>query len=140
MAKVDDRLRQQIRDNIQASIEQAEKERKQELFKRRLELAREGIALYEAKNLAEATKKLLQYIRILEDGKRIKPGELHPSQFDRKNDQGELLLISGVYWDLAKLYDRTKSKAREKDLKAYLNKFVLFSKGMQSSIFRPRTS
>jgi hypothetical protein len=44
-------------------------------------------------------------------------------------DVAELLLISGVYWDLAKLFDRTKSPQRQADFKHYLEKYILFSKG-----------
>jgi hypothetical protein len=48
----------------------------------------------------------------------------------RRADLPELLLISGIYWDLAKLYDRTANESRLKDFRLFLQKYVQFSKGM----------
>lgn len=115
---------------VQEQIEQAEREHKRKLFAHRIELARNGIRSYDKGRLAESASHLLAYINILEEWKEIPEGALAPSHFDRAKDMPELLLISGVYWDLAKMYDRTKSPDRYKDFRHYLEKYVLFSKGM----------
>lgn len=124
-------LSKRVRRSIQASIDQAEQERKRELFRRRLELARQGLAQYEAKKLPDAVKSFLTYLRILEDGKQVAEGALTPGLFDKQKDAHEILLITGVFWDLAKIYDRSKSEKSIKEMRHYLDKFVLFSKGTQ---------
>lgn len=121
---------EKLRKSIQASIDHAEAERKRELWLKRLELARSGVMAYHRKQIPEAVKAFQQYLRILEDGKGIGEGALNPSQFDRKTDLHELLLINGIYWDLAKLFDRTQSPERQREFRTYLQKFILFSKGM----------
>lgn len=123
-------LSRTIRDSIQASIDQAEADHRRELFKRRLELARQGLAFYRAKKIGEAARAFLTYIKILENWKKVSENGLTPSCFDLKTDAPELLLLSGVYWDLAKLFDRSEAPENLKDFHHYLNQFVVFSKGM----------
>ncbi|MBI2711686.1 MAG: hypothetical protein HYX41_02320 [Bdellovibrio sp.] len=118
------------RKRIETQIEFQEKERKRKLENTRLELARAGISAYQRRKLTEAVNHFLTYIKILEEIKDVSPGGLLPSHFDAKQDLPELLMISGVYWDLVKLYDRTKSKERQKEFHHYLEKYVAFSKGM----------
>lgn len=125
-----DNLSKRLRDRIEASMERAEMERKKELFRRRVELARSGIVSYEQGKIKEAVKSFLTYLGILEEWKKVGPGQLTPAHFDLEKDIHEILLISGVYWDLAKIYDRSKNDAKVKDMHLYLNKFVTFSKGL----------
>lgn len=123
-------LSKQIRENIQASLEIAEREQKKELFRRRLELARSGVSFMNGKNFPEAVKAFLSYLKILEEWKQVPEHGLNPTHFDLRVDKAEILLISGIYWDLTKLYDRTKSPEKYKLMKVYLTKYVVFSKGM----------
>jgi len=125
-----DEQAQSLRDSIQASVDRAEQERQRELFKKRLDLARKGLEFYQNKNMPEAVKAFLSYLRILESGKRVQPGQLTPSLFDIKKDIHELLLISGVYWDLAKIFDHTRGKENEAKLRHFLKQYYIFSKGM----------
>lgn len=118
------------RSRIQKQVEQAEEERKRQLLRRRIELANQGVRAYQAHRIQEAVKAFHTYISILEDWKKVPQGGLSPAHFDLEKDVPELLLISGVYWDLVKLYDRTKSKERAREFHDYLQKYVLFSKGM----------
>ena len=63
--------------------------------------------------------------------KKVKEGGLTPSHFDRKADIHELLLISGIYWDLSKVYDHAKKSPKQlKKLTLCLDKYVIFSKKM----------
>lgn len=130
MGKKGERHRERIRSKIQESIERAEDERKRELFRRRIELARNGVVKYKGRNFPEAVRAFHTYLRILEEFKGVGDGGLRPSLFDKKNDLPELLLISGVYWDLSKLYDRTRSPERQREFRQYLEKYVTFSKGL----------
>ena len=53
---------------------------------------------------------------------------MESSPLNPNSDAAEMLMLTGVFWDLAKIYDKYKSKDLSK-LKYFLDKFVLFSKG-----------
>ena len=129
LQRVSERSRK-MRDQIEASIEKARAQHRRELFRKRIDLARQGVRLYQNRKLPDAVRAFHTYIGILEDWKSVPPGGLHPGLFDVKNDLPELLLISGVFWDLAKLYDRTKSPEKQREFHEYLEKFVIFTRGM----------
>jgi len=129
LQRVSERSRK-MRDQIDAAIEKARKEHRRDLFRKRIDLARQGVRLYQSRKLPDAVRAFHTYISILEDWKSVPEGGLHPGLFDVKTDLPELLLISGVYWDLAKLYDRTKSSGKQVEFRLYLEKFVVFTKGM----------
>ncbi len=114
----------------QQMSERAQRERQEEMVKRRMILAREGTLLYQGGKYQEAMDRFARYFGIVEDWKGVTSGTLHPSHFDGKKDSAELLLITGIYWDISRLYDRSKRKESEVQLKKYLDCFVLFSKGM----------
>lgn len=118
------------RRRAQSQLEQADQEQRLLNLRRRITLAGQGVEAYQGKRLAEAVRAFRTYIGILEDWKRVEPGNLHPENFDTKKDLPEMVLISGVYWDLAKIYDRARNDAREKLFRHYLEKYVLFAKGM----------
>lgn len=118
------------RRNAEMQMEHQEKMHRLAMLRRRIELAQSGVRAFENHKLAEAVKNFHSYLRILEDWKGVPEGKLSPSLFDTKNDVAELLLISGVYWDLTKLYDRTRSNERQRDFMHYLEKYIAFSKGM----------
>ncbi len=117
------------RKKVKAQIEKAERERTISLFAKRMELARDGALQFKKGNLKASAQSYYQYLAILERTKEVKPGMLEPKSFDPKKEIAELLLLSGVYWDLAKLHDRVARKDLEK-LEQYLDLYVLFSKGM----------
>lgn len=119
-----------VRKKIQDSIEQAHEEHRRNLMRRRIELARSGVRAYQLHRISEAVSAFHTYIHILEEWKGVAEGGLHPGLFDQKKDLPELLLISGVYWDLVKLYDRTSSPAKQKDFAHYMNKYIIFSKNL----------
>jgi hypothetical protein len=119
-----------VRKKLERDIEQAEEDKKRKLRVQRLEHARAGISAYQKRRLSEAVKHFKNYIHVLEELNRLPPGGLLPTHFDLKKDLSELLMISGVYWDLVKLYDRTRSKERYQEFAGYLEKYVVFSKGM----------
>jgi hypothetical protein len=118
------------RRNAELQMEYNEKMHRLAMLRRRIELAQSGVRAFEAKRIPEAVKSFHSYLRILEDWKSVPEGGLTPSLFDLKADVAELLLISGVYWDLTKLYDRTKSIDKQREFKHYLEKYIMFSRGM----------
>jgi hypothetical protein len=131
MVKSKEEQTQELRSRIQTSIDKAKEEQKKELFKKRVELARVGIDRKTGARTPESIGAFENYLRILEEMKKVKEGGLTPSHFDRKLDIHELLLVSGIYWDLAKVYDHAKpSKQQIAKLSLCLEKFVIFSKKM----------
>ena len=119
--------RRHIKDAVQA----AEEENRRQLLRKRVELAANGVRQYQAKKIGEAVRSFQTYLRIVEDWKGVSEGGLTPAVFDREKEISELLLISGIYWDLTKLYDRTKTKTKE--FNHYLEKYVIFARGMPYS-------
>ncbi|MGE0615187.1 MAG: CFI-box-CTERM domain-containing protein [Bacteriovoracia bacterium] len=130
MSKEREAFSKNLRSKIKAQIDLAQEELKRDLFRRRIEVARQGIRSYEDGQITEAVKHFHMYLRILEEWKKVPEWGLTPGLFDMKADQAELLLISGVYWDMAKIYDRTRTESGQRDFRRYLEKYVLFSTGM----------
>lgn len=118
------------RKQVQEAMEREEAEHKRLLQQKRMELASQGLKAFHQGKSTEAAKKLQTYLRIVEDWKGVQEGELNPSLFSLPKEAAELLLISGVYWILVRLYDSTQSDARKKDFNHYLEKYIIFSKGM----------
>jgi hypothetical protein len=119
-----------VRKRVEKTIEVAEEERRRKLLIQRIDLARSGILAYNAGRVADAVKAFHSYLRILEEVKNVREGALTPSCFDMKKDVAELLMISGIYWDLVKLYDQTRSLEKNREFLHYLEKYIVFSKGM----------
>lgn len=99
-------------------------------LKTRVEVVRQGATAYRAHHASDAVLSFKTYLRLLEEDRNVTSGGLNPTQFDKTKDLPELLLISGVYWDLMKLYDQTRSKEKSKEFLQYVEKFLLFAKDM----------
>lgn len=117
------------RKKVKAQMEKAERERKAKLFSKRMEYARNGAAFFKQGNLKDALQHYFGYIEILEKAKEVGRDELQPKHFDSKKDVAELLLLTGVYWDLSKIHDLGGKKAFDR-FRFYLDRFVMFSRGM----------
>lgn len=115
---------------IARQIEEAKERHRTEMYERRIETARNAFTDLKQGKFNEAVKGFHTYIRILEEGKGVSPGGLEPSLFDQTKDASELLLISGVYWDLAKIYDRAKGGKKKAELDHFLQKWLIFSRKM----------
>jgi hypothetical protein len=118
------------RRRVKAQMEKYERERLLALFNKRMTLAREGAMKFKDGKYREALMAYYQYLDILERTKEVKPGGLEPRLFDDKKDIAELLLLTGVFWDLAKIQDKVKGAGNVEKLNFYMDRFVLFSKGM----------
>lgn len=108
----------------------AERERRNTMFRRRIEIARQGVRNYQLHRMGDAAKAFHLYLGVLEEWKGCGEGGLHPTHFDLKKDLPELLLITGVLWDMVKMYDQTESEKSAKEFRRFLDKYVVFSKGM----------
>ncbi len=121
------RFSSKVRKTIQEAFDKQQAQRQRESWRKRIAIARKGMAQYEDAKFGEALHTFREYLAILEHHHSVPAGGLRPSIFDAKKEAGELLLISGIYWDLAKIYDRIKGK--QLDLRLSLNKFYEFSAG-----------
>lgn len=122
------------RKHVERQMKLMENEQRRSLMQKRIEQVTNGVRAYQQRQIAEAVTSYHTYIRLLEEWKGVTDGGLTPSNFDAVKELGEVLLLSGVYWDLVKLYDRTDSEEKRKEFRHYLEKFVLFAKG---SSFQP---
>jgi hypothetical protein len=118
------------RKQIQEKIELQEQARRVELQRRRIEIAQKGVTHFNENHILEAVSAFRTYLAIVEDIKNAPKGGLNLSHFDRKTEMAEMVLITGVYWDLVKLYDRTNSREAFIDFQNYLGRYVAFAKGM----------
>lgn len=123
-----------MRAKIEREMAQQEAERKRENLRKRLDVARMGVDSLVKESFGEATKSFLTYLRLLEMSKKVEPKRLHPSLFDPKQELPELVLVTGIYWDLARTFDRMKSNKRQQEHVHYLEQFVAFAK---SASYKP---
>lgn len=119
-----------MREEIERQNRQREEEHEAELRKARLSVAKAGALALSTEAAPSAIKSFLTYIRLLEMAKKASPGGLHPSQFDIKKDLSELVVLTGIYWDLARTFDRLRGKTSHEELKRYLHQYVVFAKEM----------
>ena len=119
----------QIRQEIEKQREKREVEHEKAALVQRLDYAKAGIQALARESYAEAMKSFLVYLALAERAKNVAPGKLHPSQFDVKTEAVELVLITGIYWDLARTYDRMRGKENQRQMKAFLGQFVVFARG-----------
>lgn len=66
-----------------------------------------------------------EYLKIMADIHDVDPFTITPAIFDPKKNISEILLVSQIYWELAKIYDMTP-KLQGEFTKA-LNQFVIFT-------------
>jgi hypothetical protein len=114
----------------QDSMERADLERRQKLFELRLQTVQKGITAFQRKDIPDAIRNYRLYLKILEGLKGLSDGALLPSHFTSPEEKKELLIISGVYWDLVKIYDKSKTDSRKNEFRHYVEKYILFSHQM----------
>jgi hypothetical protein len=76
-------------------------------------------------DLINSIKYYNAYLKILADIHDVTPLELKPEQFNPKSELSEMLMISQVYWELTKIYDKTPKL--QDDFSKVLNQFVIFT-------------
>ncbi len=108
------------------------KERKKkvtELYQNRLEALKKGREYFKKNEIKKAVDNYFQYLNSLSLWKETTEEDLSPKHFDKQQDIAELLLISHVYWDLAKAYDRAPKLSSE--VHRCLNQFCQFTIGFK---------
>jgi len=118
-----------LRHRIEKQLKRQAEEQRREMLRKRIEIAKDGVRLAAQGNLIDSMKKYQQYLLILEMWKKCGRDGLTPDMFDKQRDVYEMVLISGIYWDLAKLYDRAKSVDQRNEMNSALKKNAIFSKG-----------
>ena len=97
------------------------------LYKNRFKQLRLGQECYKKGNLSKSVEYYCNYLSILAQFFDTEENKLKPELFDKKKDIGELLLISNIYWNLAKIYDKNPKFQHNSII--YLNQFFKFSMG-----------
>lgn len=119
------RFSHKVRKTIQEAFERRQEQLQMQAWQKRMATARRATDLYEAGKYSESLRALLEYVAILERRYGVAPGGLSPGLFDPVKEGHEVLLLAGIYWDMAKIYDRIKNRRGE--MRHALNKFVEFS-------------
>lgn len=110
--------------------EEIEKSRHiQQKYADRLTVLRLAREYNQKKDVANAVKAYIKYIDALLKYFDVTEENLRPSLFEKDQNIHEIMLISQVYWDLAKAYDR--SDKLQGECTRCLNKFVQFSTGFK---------
>lgn len=112
---------------------QREEERKRksvlEHYKNRLYVLKTAMDQSRKENYKEAIENYKNYLFILAGYCRVEERQLGPKLFRGDKDLTELLLISHVYWDMAKIFD--KNPKLSKECERCLAQFVKFSMGFK---------
>lgn len=98
-------------------------------YHERLKFLRKGQESFQAKEISKAVQFYATYLKALANYFGVTEERLDPKLFDLSKDKAELLLISQVYWDLSKAYDR--SPGLQNECVRCLNQFVKFTVGFK---------
>lgn len=95
-------------------------------FENRITVARFGNESREIKDFAGALRKFTDYLQVIAEVKGVQDiYAIRPQHFDAKKDVTELLMISHIYFEMAKMYDAVPKFHDES--RRCLDQFVLFS-------------
>lgn len=100
-----------------------------EKYRSRISILKVSHDYYQKDNIAKAVEGFCQYLNIVAQFMSTTEEKLKPSLFDKKKDVAEMLLISQVYWGLAKAYDRNPKLQNE--CRRCLDQFCKFSIGFK---------
>jgi hypothetical protein len=127
--------------NIKSNKIEKDLQRKKEfaakVFKDRLRILKKGQEFSVAGDIAKAVESYSQYLNAVAGFHGIDETKLSPKLFDKEKDISELFLVSHVYWDLAKAYDRSP-RLHNESIRC-LNQYVLFTLGFKYQYVNART-
>jgi hypothetical protein len=124
--------------SINDKLEKADK-RKQQLqlqkkYGTRITTAKQAREAFLKKDYINAVKKYNEYLGILAELNDLEDiFQLNPTHFDQKNQVTEMLLISHVYWELARTYEMTPKFQTSFD--KCINQFVKFTANQPYQVF-----
>jgi hypothetical protein len=98
-------------------------------YRDRLKVLRLGQEYSQKDDIPNAVKAYVKYLQALADYYSVEEKNLKPALFKGQNSIVEILMVSQVYWDLSKSYDRAPRLTRE--CQRCLNQFILFSLGFK---------
>ena len=116
---------------MKSANENAKDKKKQKLalqkkYGIRITIARQAREAFLQKDYITAQRKYYEYLGILADLNEIEDiFKLSPSMFDNKREVTEMLLVSHVYWEIARINER--SPQLEKVFQKALSQFVKFT-------------
>ncbi len=98
----------------------------QRKFGQRITIARQGREAFLAKEYVICMHKYLEYLTIVSDSRDVEDiYALSPSDFDDKTQLSELLLISHIYWEMARINEMTPKL--QANFQKCLSQFVKFT-------------
>ena len=108
--------------------ERAKDMKKKRLWQNRVALVRNGHALMRNQLYSEAAISYEKYLRLVEVVFNCGPGLLTPEMLKESAKTAELTVITGVYWDLVRIYDASdKYGGRQKFAAKQLAKFISYT-------------
>ena len=114
---------------VRPKPETQEQKRISDFYKNRLKILKKARDFSHNQEIQKAVDHYSKYLNALALWKGTTENKLSPSHFDKEQDLGELLLISHVYWDMAKAYDRNANLQRE--VERCLRQFCNFTIGFK---------
>ena len=126
-----------VRKSIQEAFEKQQEKAQRDAYNRRLQITKSAQEALSRGKIQEALQLYDKYLEVLEMRFKTQRSNIHPHLFDQKTDDQELLLLTAVFWEVAKIHDRVK--ANYKDFKFYLSKYVEFSIGAPYMILSAET-
>lgn len=98
----------------------------QKQYSQRITIAKQGREAFLAKDYITATKKYNEYLGVLAEINEVDDiFKVAPSMFDNKKEVTEMLLISHVYWEIARINEMTPKL--QKNFQKSLSQFVKFT-------------
>lgn len=95
-------------------------------FEKRITVTKFGKEALDAGDYSSAIQHFVEYLQIMADIKKTKDYySLRPSHFDPKKDLTEMMMMSHVFFEMARVYDAVPKFAEES--KKCLELFVIFS-------------
>lgn len=95
-------------------------------YENRITIAKFGKEALDAGDYASALQKFSEYMQTMADIKKVKDFySLKPGHFDPKKDITEMLMMSHVFFEMARIYDAVPKY--QEDSKKCLDQFVAFS-------------
>lgn len=98
-------------------------------YRDRLQVLKQAQEYSSKDDIPRAVNSYLKYLDALAGYYQTTEDRLNPKLFENQNGAAEILLVSQVYWDLAKAFDRAPNL--QKECKRCLDQFALFSLGFK---------
>ena len=100
----------------------------------RIAFVKKGKDAYYSHNFKAALRFYNMYLGALSEYYRVKVDDITPKMLDKKKDLAEILILSQIYFDLAKLYDISPDAKLQIEFKKNLSKFIMFTSGYRFQV------